>query len=64
VELVHGSGRPGPRSRPLVSRHSETISVVDSVMRGCDFMHTKGYFTSNLERGPRDGPLGFNEVAI
>jgi hypothetical protein len=64
VELVHGSGRPGPRGRPMGSQHSETIPVVDSVMRGCDFMHTNGYFTSNLECGSRNGPLGFNELMI
>jgi hypothetical protein len=64
VELVHGSGRPGPRGRPMGSRHSETIPAVDSVMRGCDFMHAKGYFTSNLEHGSYDGPLGFMELTI
>jgi hypothetical protein len=55
VELVHGSDRP---------QHSETIPVVESVLWGCDFMHAKGYSTSNLERGSRDGPLGFNELVI
>jgi hypothetical protein len=34
------------------------------VMRGYDFMHTKGYFTSNLERGSCDGLLGFKELVI
>jgi hypothetical protein len=64
VELVNGSGRPGPHGRPMGSRHSKTIPVVESVMRGCDFMHAKGYFASNLERGSRDGPIGFNELMI
>jgi hypothetical protein len=64
MELVHRSGRPGPRSRPMGSWHSETIPDIESVMRGCDFMHAKGYFTSNLERGCRDQPLEFNELTI
>jgi hypothetical protein len=64
VELVHGSGRPGPRGWPMGARHSETIPAIESVMRGYDFMYTKGYFTSNLERGSRDGLLGFNELMI
>jgi hypothetical protein len=34
------------------------------VMRGCDFTYAKGYFASNLERGSRDGPIGFNELMI
>jgi hypothetical protein len=46
------------------SRHSETISAVESVMSGCDFMHAKGNFISNLERGSHDGQLGFNELMI
>jgi hypothetical protein len=46
------------------SRYSETISVVESMVRCHDFMHVKGYFTSNLECGSRDGSLGFNELMI
>jgi hypothetical protein len=44
------------------SRYSETISAVESVVRCHDFMHVKGYFTSNLECGSPDGSLGFNEL--
>jgi hypothetical protein len=64
VELVHGYGRPSPHGWPMGSRHSETIPAVESVTRGCDFMHANGYFTSNLECGSRDGLLGFNELTI
>jgi hypothetical protein len=50
--------------RLMGSRHSEIISAVESVTRGCDFIHAKGYFTSNLEHGSRNGALGFNELTI
>jgi hypothetical protein len=55
---------PGPRGWLMGSRHSETVSAIESMMRGCDFMHAKGYFTSNLESGSCDGSLGFNKLAI
>jgi hypothetical protein len=58
------TGGPGPRGWLMGSRHSETISVMEFMMMGCDFVWAKGYFPSNLERGSRDGPLGFNELTI
>jgi hypothetical protein len=63
----HGIGRwdcrPGPRCRCTGSQHSELISVVESVMRGCDFMCVKGYFTSNLVHRSCNGWLEKERVA-
>jgi hypothetical protein len=54
--------RPGPRCQCIGSQHSELISAIESVMRGCDFMRVKGYFTSNLVHRSRDGRPGLYRV--
>jgi hypothetical protein len=55
--------RPGPRCWCTGLQHSESISTVESVMRGCYFMRVKGYFTSTLVRRSRDGRSGLYHKA-